>query len=199
MPVLSLCSLTESDLTAAVTLDDRCFGGLWTIDGYKRELDSPNSEILTLRAPDPVQDDLLGLGCYWAILEEAHITILAVDPRYQRQGLGFTLLWALLDSAVRRGLERSTLEVRISNQSALKLYEKFGFKVAGTRRRYYQDTGEDALVLWRSGLQSEEFRHTLANWRQDAGDRLQRFGWHLKIDQAQPSPAEIFPNTPLTH
>ena len=245
MTFLQLHPLTEALLTAALELDQRCFGGLWSLDGYKRELESPNSELLVLQTsgircqvsggeelgtqghgdaeardrtqeinsrrsrPDqnshqnsnqtskPTQNlelktqnssssPLLALGCYWAILEEAHITILAVDPDYQRQGLGQALLYALLASAHQRGLERTTLEVRISNRSALSLYEKFGFREAGRRKRYYQDTGEDALVLWRGGLQSLEFSTLLQDWWKQVGDRLQHSGWGLSEAWQQP-------------
>lgn len=193
---LQLQPLTADRLPAALELDQKCFGGLWTAEGYQRELDSPNSELLVFSAvPDDQTDSakvaseytlahpLLGLGCYWAILEEAHITILAIEPSCHRQGLGQALLYALLASAHQRGLERATLEVRASNQAALSLYSKFGFQVAGQRRRYYQDTGEDALVLWRGGLQYPQFPQQIRDWYQQSNDRLQRAGWSWLRDQ----------------
>lgn len=122
---------------------------------------------------------LIGLGCYWSILEEAHITILAVHPDYQHQGLGQLLLYALLRDAKKRRLEWATLEVKPSNQAALSLYQKFGFIEAGRRRRYYKDTGEDALILWRGGLQKQDFKETLANCYQQAHQRLHDCGWQL--------------------
>jgi [ribosomal protein S18]-alanine N-acetyltransferase len=122
---------------------------------------------------------LIGLGCYWSILEEAHITILAVHPDYQHQGLGQLLLYALLRDATRRQLEWATLEVKPSNQAALSLYQKFGFTLAGRRRRYYKDTGEDALILWRGGLQKQDFEETLANCYRQAKQRLHCGGWQL--------------------
>jgi ribosomal-protein-alanine N-acetyltransferase len=213
---LDLKPLTPELIPAAVELDQLCFGGLWTLAGYQRELESPNSDLLVLTTnnrqeksfecstsnpksntpqnPKPKLSStekrheqnpklssvpLLGLGCLWAILEEAHITILAIHPDYQRQGLGQALLYALMVSAQRRGLERATLEVRVSNQSALALYQKFGFQEAGRRRRYYEDTGEDALILWRGGLQHPEFQQTLLKWQGQVGDRLQPSGWSL--------------------
>lgn len=211
MAFLELRSLTPSLLPAALELDQRCFGGLWTAEGYQRELESPNSELLVLvedkgqrtgdrgqgtEVSDSIQPSdqdkdslltphLIGLGCYWAILEEAHITILAIDPAYQRQGLGQVLLYTLLASAHQRGLERATLEVRISNQSAIALYTKFGFREAGRRRKYYQDTGEDALVLWRGGLNSPEFPQILVNWWKESHDRLQRSAWLLSTGWEQ--------------
>lgn len=189
---LELQSLTSEQLPAAAELDQQCLGGLWTLSGYQRELNSPNSDLLawvvvedsttpTLRGQNlrfEVQDSplrpnqtLVGVGCLWAILEEAHITLLLIHPDYQGRGLGQGLLYALLKSAWHRQLERATLEVRVSNDKALALYRKFGFKEAGCRRHYYSDTGEDALILWRSGLQHREFSRTLGSWYQQICDR----------------------------
>lgn len=178
---LQLKPATLDMLPAIVELDQRSLGGLWSLDGYQRELDSPNSELLVLQqvSPDLGPGSLVGIGCYWAIVEEAHITVLGIAPEYQRQGLGQTLLYALLASAHKRGLERATLEVRISNQSARALYEKFGFQEAGKRRRYYQDTGEDALVLWRGGLQYPQFSQDLQVWKTNVQELLSRSGWEL--------------------
>lgn len=179
MTLLELQRVKHAQLGAVLELDHLCFGGLWTMEGYQQELDSPNSDLLGLSLPGG--QSLVGMGCLWAILEEAHITILAVHPHYQCQGLGQALLYAMLTSAERRGLERATLEVRASNQVALSLYHKFGFKTAGRRRCYYKDTGEDGLILWRGGLQEPEFAQTLADWERLFRDRLSLAGWELQF------------------
>ncbi len=162
--------LSAEQLPAVVELDRICFGGHWTLEGYQRELESSSSYFLTIsvrsnlkdRTASPSPSLLVGIGCFWSILEEAHITLLAIHPDYQRQGLGRSLLSALLQLARAQGLERATLEVRPSNQAALSLYQKFGFQEAGRRRRYYQDNDEDALILWRSGLQAPDFDRSLS-------------------------------------
>ncbi len=191
MTPLELKYLAPDLLPAVLELDQQCFGGLWTQDGYQREIDSPNSDLIVLvrneKSVSPTNgqstsQSLVGLGCLWSIVEEAHITIIAVRPDYQRQGLGQTLLLALLHAAHQRGLERSTLEVRISNQSAIDLYQKFGFKVAGRRKAYYEDTGEDALILWRGGLQTLGFPDLLAKWAGEVSDRLTRSNWVLTVN-----------------
>jgi [ribosomal protein S18]-alanine N-acetyltransferase len=203
--------LAPEHLPCAVELDRLCFGGLWAIEGYRRELDSPNSDLLGLwtwetedcesgqnragqgapplqiRAgtgapPLQISPTLIGIGCLWAILEEAHIIMLAIHPSFQRQGLGQALLLALLKSACDRQLERSTLEVRSSNLAAVDLYKKFGFKEAGRRKRYYEETGEDALVMWRSGLEKPEFQQYLAVEKMQICDRLYEKKWHWAID-----------------
>ncbi len=143
-----------------VALDRTSLGGIWTLSGYQRELDSPNSELLILTL-DRDSETLIGLACFWAILEEAHITLLAIYPDYQRQGLGKLLLYKLLEKAVQRQLERATLEVRVSNQSAIALYEHFGFRIAGERKNYYPQTGESALIFWRNDLQNGRFSGTI--------------------------------------
>lgn len=192
--------LTPEHLPSAVELDRHCFGGLWAIEGYRRELDNPNSDLLGLwiwetedcesgqnrsgtgTPPLQISPTLIGIGCLWAILEEAHIIMLAIHPQFQRQGLGQALLWALLKSACDRQLERATLEVRDSNLAAVCLYKKFGFKEAGRRKRYYQDTGEDALVMWHSSLGKPEFQQYLAVEKVQMCDRLHEKKWHWAID-----------------
>ena len=116
-------------------------------------------------SPTPIQ--LLGIGCLWAILEEAHITTLAIEPNYQGQKLGLLLLAHLLTCGRNRGLTRATLEVRASNQTAFNLYNKFGFSEAGERKRYYAD-GENARILWRSGLQTTSCAEQICHYRKEA-------------------------------
>lgn len=178
---LELHPLTDQWLDAAVELDRLALGGMWTRSGYQREMDSSNSELLVLLSGAVRGDDrsrpLIALGCMWAILDEAHITLLAVHPDFQRQGLGQAMLLALLMAARERNLSWATLEVRASNRVAIDLYAKFGFTEVGKRPKYYPDNGEDALILWRRGLQSDEFAQSLAIWQQQINDRLARSNW----------------------
>jgi ribosomal-protein-alanine N-acetyltransferase len=179
---LELKPLTADLLAEVVELDRRCLGGLWSLEGYRREIDSPNSDLLVLQQNTPGYPPvLIGLACLWAIAEEAHITVLAVDPAYQRQGLGQLMLYVMLSFADQRGLEWATLEVRVSNVAAINLYQKFGFSEVGHRKRYYQDTGEDALILWRSGIQKPEFREFMQNWRQKLKERLERSNSQIRL------------------
>ncbi|NER19894.1 MAG: ribosomal protein S18-alanine N-acetyltransferase [Symploca sp. SIO1C2] len=149
----------------------------------------PNSQSPIPNSQSPIPNlpvkypPLLGLGCFWSILEEAHITILAVHPDWRGQGLGQLLLYALLKKAQELQLEWATLEVKPSNQAALSLYQKFGFVEAGRRRCYYQDTGEDALILWCSGLQTPEFTQRLTNCDQQLQTRLAH--WNLNYRNCQ--------------
>ncbi|WP_204102654.1 MULTISPECIES: ribosomal protein S18-alanine N-acetyltransferase [Spirulina sp. CCY15215] len=179
---LQILPLTQAGIEAAVELDRLCLGGMWSLQGYQRELDSPNSEILVLSLPWEGKDNtIVGIGCFWAILEEAHITLLAIHPDYQGQGLGQLLLYSLLEKALQRQLERATLEVRASNQIALSLYQKFGFKEAGRRKKYYPGTEEDALILWCGGLNQPEFNQKLSSLSAQIFSRLAKAGtWQVE-------------------
>ena len=173
MKRLEIKPAIAKDIGEIVALDRLCFAGIWSKEGYLRELDSPNSSMLLLwliQANIPAQ--IIGIGCLWSILEEAHITLLGIHPQYQKQGLGMLLLYHLLLDGVDRGLERATLEVRETNTPAINLYQKFGFKIAGKRRNYYKATGEDALILWLNGLNKPDFPQKLGIWQKLIGDRL---------------------------
>jgi ribosomal-protein-alanine N-acetyltransferase len=154
-------------LPEIVELDQLCLGGLWTLDGYQRELDNPKTGFLSLTSRTKPTDapELIGCGCFWSILEEAHITLLMIHPDYRGRGLGNLLLYSLLKQAVTQGLERATLEVKDSNTKAIHLYKKFGFKLAGKRKKYYQKTGEDALIFWRNDLAKPSFLESLTHWQ----------------------------------
>lgn len=214
---------SHDDIAALVALDQCALGGLWSAEAYGREIDSPNSCLLmlmhsadasqgsnanpsTVPMADPQisadldRPTLLGLGCYWAILDEAHITVLAIDPRYQRRGLGKWLLVNLLGKACdwagdraisapqdQPALSRATLEVRPSNSRALALYASFGFETLGRRRHYYAD-GEDALILWQNSLKTAEFHDQLQRQRAAIATRLQGQGWQIAKSKSMPQP-----------
>jgi [ribosomal protein S18]-alanine N-acetyltransferase len=159
---LTIKPISVNDIEPVIILDRLCFGGLWSIDSYRRELTNDNSHFLGVaidKTLEPETDGIIGFGCFWAILDEAHITLLGIHPQYQRQGLGKLLLTALLDKARSIDMARATLEVRASNQGAIQLYEQFGFQTVGRRKKYYQDTGEDGIIMWRGGLQHPNFTH----------------------------------------
>ncbi len=145
-----LKSATLDDVETLLLLDGACFGKLWSRDHYMREIESPNSDILILYHPETLIP--VSYGCVWAIVDEAHITILGTLPDYQRRGYARQVLSGLLHLAVVRELKRATLEVRASHGGAIGLYESFGFKTAGRRKKYYSDNNEDALILWRNKL-----------------------------------------------
>lgn len=148
---------TTDDAEVLVSLDRLCFGKLWSRDQYLREIDSPNSDIVLMF----VEEILVSYGCVWAIVDEAHITVLGTHPAHLRKGYARQVLKELLRLAIVREMKRATLEVRASNIAAISLYASLGFEEAGRRKKYYSDTKEDALILWTGGLQSTKYQHLL--------------------------------------
>ena len=209
IPVI-LNSLPPELLPAAAKLDQSALGGLWTVSGYQQELERPSSDLLGIwslqpisemlsqaispqrrlgkRLQDPLAEPavpiLLATGCAWSIVDESHLTLLAVQPDLRRYGLGSAMLMGLLKAAHSRGLRQATLEVRASNQAAVTLYQKFGFKSIGVRPSYYSPAldrpAEDALILWRSGLQSEGFLAEMNQRWQAIESRLRLQRWQLE-------------------
>jgi [ribosomal protein S18]-alanine N-acetyltransferase len=122
--------LAPEMLPAAVNLDQLIFGKFWAIQAYRQELERPSSDLLAiwLLERSELEPQLLGLGCSWLILDEAHILLLAVHPDYRQRSLGKAMLLGLLERACTRGANYATLEVKSTNDPAIALYEKLGFK-----------------------------------------------------------------------
>jgi len=145
---LEIRRLTYADLPAVIALERRAFPTPWSLAMFVLELSKPSGICLAAMRDERLAGYLI-CSRYDRVW---HIMNVAVDPDHRRQGLATALLNRLLERVADGGGEdaRFTLEVRRSNGGAIELYERFGFKVAGLRRRYYQDNGEDALVMWRT-------------------------------------------------
>ncbi len=104
------------------------------------------------------QVTLAGYAGLWLMMEQAHITTIAVRPQFRGQGFGELLLISLAEVAQDIGARWLTLEVRVSNEAAQNLYRKYGFHPAGVRHKYYSDNQEDALIMWTDQLSSAEFQ-----------------------------------------
>ncbi|WP_413440519.1 GNAT family N-acetyltransferase [Synechococcus sp. MIT S1220] len=135
--------LDVSWLAACIALDQSSTGGLWGQEQWRRELVDPRRLCIGLADAD----QLLGIACGWLVVDELHITVLAVDPSHRCLGHGASLLRALLERALLNGATQATLEVDASNDPAIALYERFGFRTAGCRSGYYSNGG-DALIKW---------------------------------------------------
>jgi ribosomal-protein-alanine N-acetyltransferase len=159
---------TLADLPAVHAIERASFFVPWPDDAYRTEL-------LTNRLASYVVaragDETVGFGGLWVMVDEAHITTFAVDPRWRRRGVGEWMLLALLDRAVERHAREATLEVRLSNMPARRLYEKYGFRPVGIRPRYYSDNGEDALIMTTDALASPGMRERIERLRADLETR----------------------------
>ena len=115
---------------------------------------------------------IVGFAGMWLAFDEAHVTTIGIDPRHRGHGLGELLLLCMFDEAMIRRANWLTLEVRVSNTAAQALYRKYGFTTHGTRKRYYSDNNEDALIMWSPALSEPEFRSTLQSRRNSLARRL---------------------------
>ena len=144
---LDIRRLTYADLPQVIAIERRAFPTPWSLAMFVLELSKPSGVCLAAVREGTVVGHLIcsRYDTVW------HLMNIAVDPRLRRKGIASALLSALLgridDGS---GSAQLTLEVRPTNQAAIALYERFGFRSAGTRPRYYQDNGEDALIMWRT-------------------------------------------------
>ena len=183
MKEIEIRIISSEEVSEVVALDKICLGGLWQEEAYIREINSDKSTLVALHLSEfklGNQSRIVGMGCLWSIVDEAHITLLGIHPAYRRQGLGQLILFNLLEDAIARKLAWATLEVNENNLAAVNLYDKYGFQVAGKRKNYYQPTGDDALVLWLKNIQHHEFKLKLAQWQQQLSDRLSLNNYYLK-------------------
>jgi [ribosomal protein S18]-alanine N-acetyltransferase len=131
-------------------LEAACFTNPWTQEMLERELrQSEVARVYVLRDPD---GRIRAFCTCWVILDELHINTIAVDPASRRTGLAASLMRQVMNEAARSGATRATLEVRASNEPARRLYASLGFTESGVRPLYYTQPEEDAIILWREGL-----------------------------------------------
>ena len=105
--------------------------------------------------------DVVGYGGVMCYGEEAHVTTIAVHPAQHRRKIGTRLLYELIVDAIRMGASAVSLEVRVTNYGAQRLYARFGFRPVGIRKNYYQETGEDALIMWADDVRTQDYRRRL--------------------------------------
>lgn len=136
--------LIQADLPRVISIERRAFPTPWSLSMFVLELSKPAG--INLAAV--IGPRLVGYLVCARYDEAYHLMNIAVDPDMRRRGIARALLDEMLERA---GIDASfTLEVRVSNEAAINLYESYGFRGVGTRRRYYQDTGEDAIIMWRA-------------------------------------------------
>lgn len=140
--------MLPEDADAVSTVEARCFTVPWSRASFWEEASQEDAYYLLALDGETV----IGYAGVWILGDEGHISNVAVDPAYQGQGIGSRLLEAFLRVMKSRGVTSATLEMRVSNEAARKLYEKFGFKSVGIRPKYYTAPVEDADILWNTEI-----------------------------------------------
>lgn len=155
-------AMRTGDLPEVEAIERASFTTPWPPNAYRSELeDNRLASYLVAR----VEGRVVGYAGMWLMVDEAHITTFAVHPGWRRRRIGERLLLAMLDLAAARRAREATLEVRVSNLAARRLYEKYGFRPVGIRPRYYSDDGEDAIVMTTEPLASRAMQRRLAELR----------------------------------
>lgn len=143
MPV-AIRPLLVGDLDAVLAIETSSFTSPWPRDGFLRDIQlNPNAHCHAAVEGE----ELVGYIDYWVVGSEAQVATVAVHPQRRRRGIGEQLMRFALDDMAARGVGIVTLEVRVGNTHAQALYERLGFRPLGTRKRYYQDNHEDAVVM----------------------------------------------------
>ena len=144
--------MVQGDLPAVLRIESQSFSTAWPPNAFANEIrDNRLAHYFVGR----LDGRIVAYGGIWVILEDSHITTIAVHPDYRGRKLGEEMLLRLLDEAIAQSASWITLEVRESNAVAQRLYRKYGFTTVSTRRGYYSDNGENALVMWAGNLKGE--------------------------------------------
>ncbi len=160
---LSIVPMQAADVRAVTRIEALSFTTSWPPSAFHSELnDNKLAHYFVGRAGDPHEGAIVAYGGIWVILEDSHITTIAVHPDWRGKKYGEQLLVRLLKEAIARGASWITLEARESNIVAQNLYRKYGFVIVSTRRAYYSDNGENAVVMWAGNLRGDLYRNRLA-------------------------------------
>ena len=144
---LELVDFEEKHINSIVAIEKVSFPTPWSIEAFHHELnDNPFAHYLVAL----LDGEVIGYGGMWQVLDEAHVTNVAVDIPYRGLGYGRLVLQALAAKALAQGCTKMTLEVRISNFAAQRLYTSLDFIAYGVRKGYYTDTKEDAIIMWKN-------------------------------------------------
>ena len=159
--------MKKEDISSIREIEKQCFTDLWPEDSFERELS--NTKVAFYFAAH-LKGRIIGYMGAWLILDEVHITTLAVDPAFQNEKVGSLLVLHLMKAAVEKGVRWATLEVSEKNLAAIKVYDRFGFIQIGVRKEYYNN-GTNALVLWAGHLQKSSYREKLEKVESELFDR----------------------------
>lgn len=138
--------MVPQDIKDILVIETLCFSVPWSEAAFLDELlTNAVAKYLVVE----YDNHAIGYVGVWRILDEGHITNIAIHPSFQRKGIACELLKALIQDLEDENITKMTLEVRASNKPAINLYHEFGFKKAGIRKGYYEDNKEDAIIMWR--------------------------------------------------
>ena len=161
MPIVKLkeiyiTPMTKDDVEAVVAIEEEAYGKHhWATASFYDEMSNNLAKYYCAKTSD---GELVGYAGTWHIIDEGHITTIAVKKEYLRNHIGEAIIHRIIEDCYKNNIKYLTLEVRVSNIPAIKLYEKYGFQSLGARKGYYQDNNEDALIMWTENIFYEKFK-----------------------------------------
>ena len=151
-----ISNMTKEDIEHVVQIEAEAYGEHhWSKSSFYDELQNNLAKYYVAKTSD---GELVGYAGTWHIIDEGHITTIAVKKAYHRQHIGEAIIIKILEDCYSAGIKYLTLEVRVSNEAAIALYTKYGFNSLGTRKGYYQDNNEDALIMWTENIFYDKFK-----------------------------------------
>ena len=151
-----ITKMTTEDIENVVEIEKEAYGEHhWSKSSFYDEMSNNLAHYYCAKTPD---GELAGYAGTWHILDEGHITTIAVKNKYLRHHIGEAIVSKILEDCYKEGIKYLTLEVRVSNTPAINLYKKYGFTSLGTRKGYYQDNNEDALIMWTENIFYDKFK-----------------------------------------
>lgn len=151
---VQIASMRRRHLRGVLRIEHQVYPRPWSASLFLSELALRSTRSYFVAR---VGREVVGYAGLMMTLDEGHVTTVAVDPRWQRHRIATRLLVALAREAIDRGANGLTLEVRLSNKGAQELYRRFGFRPVGVRKGYYQESGEDALVMWAHDVNEPDY------------------------------------------
>lgn len=153
---ISISPMSKEDVEAVVQIEAEAYGKHhWAKSSFYDEMSNNLAKYYVAKTHT---GELVGYAGTWHIIDEGHITTIAVKKEYLRNHIGEAIIQRIIDDCYKNNIKYLTLEVRVSNIPAIKLYEKYGFQSLGTRKGYYQDNNEDALIMWTENIFYDKFK-----------------------------------------
>ena len=151
-----ITKMTDEDIEDVVKIEAEAYGKHhWSKSSFYDEMHNNLAKYYVAKTE---AGELVGYAGTWHIIDEGHITTIAVKKEFQRQHIGEAIIIKILEDCYSAGIKYLTLEVRESNEAAIGLYTKYGFASLGTRKGYYQDNNENALIMWTENIFYDKFK-----------------------------------------
>ena len=161
-PAVIIRRMRLEDIEHVSRLERRCYALPWSSSAYVTEVGNPSAYYTVATELD---NTIVGYAGMWVIMDELHITTIAVEPAQRGRKIGERLLLDLIEEGLSRGGNRATLEVRERNTVAHNLYLKYAFEDVAVRKNYYSDNGENALIMWANDLFSDAYQAMLRDYK----------------------------------